>query len=157
MKLEIIPYQSAGVIKLGMKKEEINSILKMGFRFSKSKYTNTSHDIYFNENIKIEYNEFGSCITISISQPSQAIYKTHDLLNSNFGFIKSNILDSGTQKIYSDGEMILLLEEGLAFWFEDEISETSIPKVSTIYMRDTYEPYMSTFEILNISPNSARL
>jgi|GEM_PF-4854777 hypothetical protein len=142
MKYNVIPFDSIGLVKLGMRSEEIRSILgEKGLMRSENDFGEI--EIWIEQGMRITY-EDKICSNIECLSPAEPYLFGENLFALScvqvFELLKSN-----EDKVYSDGEILLFLKSGLALYFGD-ISPGIQPSLLAIFPKNSREEYLYLYD-----------
>jgi hypothetical protein len=135
--LQIVPYTSAGPIRLGMTIEEVRRTLGTPFTSFRRGDEAVPNDAFDSEGIYVYYREPGVVEAIELAPPARAILKNTEPLGKPYreisSFIKS--LDPGAEE---DGAGLTSLQLGVGLYAPSAQKEPQLPVESVIVFERGY-------------------
>lgn len=132
---EITPYVGAGLIKFGMKREEVRKVF--------SEYEprvfgeNSSTDGYDELGISLDYDNKDGVIALVFYEPAQVVFKGIDLfkLSASEAY---KLMASLDKDIAIDGDGLTSFKFGIDFYEPNYEEEPSLPVEATIIFKEGY-------------------
>src|SRR5208283_3578225 len=85
MKLQLIPYESLGPIRFGMRREEVKMVVSVPVKaYRKTPKSSTLTDAFVGEGIHVYYDEQDACIAIEVASPSMPLWRDRSLIGDPF-------------------------------------------------------------------------
>jgi hypothetical protein len=126
MTMNIVPYISAGPIKLGMSRQEVRVLFDVSPSvFLKDQTSSVETDMFDNLGIFVFYNDEYICIAIEMTAPSLALFKGINLLSLPFKEVKAFFSDDNNLEIDASGYTSYLYGIG-AYYERKRAAETVI-------------------------------
>ncbi|WLR51926.1 hypothetical protein LC040_03165 [Bacillus tianshenii] len=139
MKLNIVPYESIGPIKLGMPRDEIRSLLNSKVvEFEKSEFDKNTTDAFDELGMHVFYKEDDTCESVEVSEPALAVFDGMNLVGTSFKKAKE-LLQKYDKGLSIDGNGLISYQLGISLYLEDTDDESLPVEAVMVFERGYYD------------------